>query len=120
MSLRVICGLAFLPNQKSWLFFCTSSMLFLNFNHSLLKNNQSLSHLNCVCAIALKIAKILAAEASAQPFKNNYGASTIASKIVAPLACSTIIVVKVPTSAYRNEVLRALIDHEKKDQRKCF
>ena len=39
----------------------------------------------------LKIAKILAAQASAQPFKNNCGTSAIASKIVAP---------QVPTSGY--------------------
>ena len=40
---------------------------------------------NCIwIAIALKIAKILVAQVSVQPFKNNQGASAIASKILAP------------------------------------
>ena len=41
-----------------------------------------LIYLNCACAIALKIAEILAAQASAQPFKNNYGTSAIARNIL--------------------------------------
>ena len=40
-------------------------------------------YLHCACAITLKIAKILAVQASAQLFKNNCCTSTIASKIVA-------------------------------------
>ena len=39
--------------------------------------------MTCACAIALKIAKILAAQVSAQPFEYNCGASTIATEIVA-------------------------------------
>ena len=51
----------------------------------LLENKYSLpkAYLNCACAIALKIAQILAAQASAQTFKNSCGASAIASEIVA-------------------------------------
>ena len=63
-----------------------------------MKSNH-LSYLNCARAIALKIAKILANQASAQPFKNNYGASAIASKIVAP---------QVPTSGCPTEKTRKL------------
>ena len=40
--------------------------------------------MNYACAIALKIANILAAQALAQSFTNYCGASAIASKIVAP------------------------------------
>ena len=52
--------------------------------------------MTCACAIALKIAKILAAQASAQSFKNNCGASAIASEIIAPQACAAIIAAQVP------------------------
>ena len=83
-SLHVICGLA-LPQSKILATpLCTLSMFFLNFNYSWLKNNHFQLHLNCACAIALKTAKILAAQAPAQPLKNNCGASAIASKLVAP------------------------------------
>ena len=42
---------------------------------------------DCTREIALKIAKMFAAQASAQPFINNFGADANASNIVAPQAC---------------------------------
>ena len=61
----------------------------------MIKNNHSKSYLNWACAVALKIAKILAAQASAQPFKNNI----ISAKALSQLA-SKIIAAQVPTSVY--------------------
>ena len=46
------------------------------------------------------LAKILAAQASAQPLKNSCVASAIAGEIVAAQACGAIIAPQVPTSAY--------------------
>ena len=80
------------------------NVFFANFNHIRLKNNHSYSYLTCACAIALKVAKILAAQASAQPFKNHCGASPIAREIVAPQAFAAITAAQVPTSA--NKQLR--------------
>ena len=53
---------------------------FSELESQLIENKHFLSYLNSTCAIALKVAKILTAQASAQPFKNNCGSSAIASK----------------------------------------
>ena len=49
--------------------------------------------------LTLKIAKILAAQASAQPLKNNCDVSAITSQMILPQACAAIIAAQVPTSA---------------------
>ena len=63
-------------------------------------------------ALALKIAKILAAQGSAQSYKDNCGASAIASKIVGPQACAAIIAVQVPTFVYRRAYKKVFIGCE--------
>ena len=96
--LRVICCLVLSskilskikkPSQKSCPMYLVNVffLTLITFDQKTIIPN--LQYLNCACAVALKIAKILTAQASAQPFKNNRGASAIASKIVAPQACGT-------------------------------
>ena len=82
--LPVICVLAFPPIKNPGFAYVPRLCFFLTLIQFVSKGNHSKSYLNCACEIALKIAKILAAQASAQPFKNNCSASAIASSIVAP------------------------------------
>ena len=51
--------------------------------------------------MALKIAKIIAAQSSAQPFKNNSGASAIASKIVLRRQRYRKLAAHLPTSGFK-------------------
>ena len=55
---------------------------------------KTIIHNHIWLALALKIAKLIVAQASAQSFKNNCGASAIASEMVA----AAIIAAHVPTS----------------------
>ena len=59
----------------------------------------SIASLGLECKVknkcTLKFAKMLAAQASAQPFKSNCGTSPISSKRVAPQACAAIIAAQV-------------------------